>query len=74
MGYRPSALESFIAGLPNDLQVTAMQAVCDELNRLKRKEYTIEEQGLLNRARQMGQAFSLHLKQEILRVLEEEAI
>ena len=52
--YRPSAIEQYIARLPNHLQAIALQAVLTELYRWKSGNLTTQELALVNMAHQCG--------------------
>lgn len=66
---RPSALEQYIATLPEDLQRVALQAVKEEVERLQQGDYTPEEVEAQKISAALGAAFRRTMDMVILDLL-----
>ena len=54
MRFRPSAIDEFLATLPKDLQILALEAIKEEHNRFARGDFTEDEKKLFKRAGDLG--------------------
>lgn len=69
MRFRPSALERFLATLPESLSRLAHEAIAEEWARLDRGDYTEEERRMLEGARALGKAAREFHEKSIAEVL-----
>lgn len=69
MKFKPSALEIYIATLPEHLQVLALNAIAEEHDRWERGDLTAEEKEGLKIAREMGEAARKTVDNAILKAL-----
>ena len=56
MIFRPSVIEEFLATLPEDLQILALQAIKEERERFGRGDFTEEEKKIFKIASDLGRA------------------
>lgn len=54
MKFRPSAIDEFLATLPVDLQILALQAIKEEHDRFARRDFTEEEKKIFRLAEDCG--------------------
>uniref|UniRef100_A0A6M3LJP9 Uncharacterized protein n=1 Tax=viral metagenome TaxID=1070528 RepID=A0A6M3LJP9_9ZZZZ len=54
MKLRPSAIDEFLAPLPENLQILALQAIKEEHDRFERGDFTEEEKKLFQTAADLG--------------------
>ena len=63
MKFRSSAIDEFLAILPEDLQISALQAIKEEHGRFKRGDYTEEEKRMFQMASDLGTNAAKKLEQ-----------
>ena len=54
MKFRPSAIDEFLATLPEDLQIIALQVIKEERERFERGDFTEEEKRVFQVAEDLG--------------------
>jgi len=54
MKFRPSAIDDFLATLPDDVQILALQAIKEERDRFGRGDFTEEEKKMFKMASDLG--------------------
>lgn len=66
MKFKPSAIEEFIATLPNGVQAIATRATNEERDRWERGDLTEEENGILHTTRRLGKAAAIRHEKLLL--------
>lgn len=69
MKFRPSAIDEFLATLPEDLQILALQVIKEEHDRFERGDFTDEEKKMFQMASDLATNMAKTLDQIALKCI-----